>query len=147
MSDGPSHSRGAVAWGSLEDELWSISQQSRSLQDLRKDIRHVWDDEAARTINSRYLDQHEQDDDRMRGALNEQSQTLESAAHDLEATDELARQVDECAVVVGERLRFAEQDMDNAYGNYDVYVRYNSDARSKFPVVSELIDHANAACE
>jgi exonuclease VII small subunit len=146
MSDSSAYPRGAATWNSLEDELWSMSQQSRSLQDLRKDIRHVWDDEAARGINSRYLDPHEQDDERMRGALNEQSQSLESAARDLEAADELAQRADEYAAVATERLRFAEQDMDNAYSHYDLYVRYNSDARSKFPLVHELIDHANASC-
>lgn len=147
MSDHPSYSRAGAAWGSLEDDLWLLSQQSRSLQDLRREIRHVWDDEAARAINSRYLAPHEQDEERLRDALNEQSRALESAARELTAADGFARRADECGAVVAEKLRFAEQDMDNAFSNYDLYVRYNSDARSKFSVVSELIDHANAACE
>ncbi|MFL6255145.1 MAG: hypothetical protein ACJ74T_08975 [Pyrinomonadaceae bacterium] len=147
MSDHPSYSRAGAAWDSLEDDLWLLSQQARSLQDLRKDIGHVWDDEAARAINSRYLTPHEQDDGELRDALKEQSRALESAAKELAAADGFARRADECGAVVAEKLRFAEQDMDNAFSNYDLYMRYNLDARSKFPVVSELIDHANAACE
>jgi hypothetical protein len=130
----------------LEETLWLLSQQSRALQDLRRDISHVWNDEAAREINSRYLNPHESDDSRMQMALNNQKELLEQAGQMLESTKEFAQQIEECAAVVTEKLRFAEQDMDNAYSNYDLYVQYNSDARAKFPLVQELIHHANAAC-
>jgi len=130
----------------MEEVLWSLSQQSRGLQNVRKDIGHVWDDEASREINSRYLNPHEQDDGRMQTAMNEQRELLNQAGRKLESTKELARQIEECAAMVAEKLRFAEHDMDNAYSNYDLYVQYNAEARSKFPLVQELISHANAAC-
>jgi hypothetical protein len=146
MSNGPSDLNGAVAASALEEVLWSMSQQSRALQDLRKDIGRVWDDEAAREINSRFLNPHEQDDGRMRREMDEQGKLLERAGRELESATDFARQVDECAAAVAERLRFAEQDMDSAYSSYDLYVHYNAEAASKFPAVQELIRRANAAC-
>ena len=137
---------GSVGFG-MDEVLWSMSQRSRALQDLRKDISHVWDDEAAREINSRYLNLHEQDDHRMRIAMNEQCELLEQGQEQLEATKDLALQVDEGSAVVTEKLRFAEQDLNNSYSNFDLYVHYNSEACSRFPLVQELLSHANSACE
>ena len=131
----------------MQDTVWSMSQRSRVLQDLRKDISHVWDDGAAREINGRYLDPQESEDDRMRTGLKEQSELLERAYQAVISATDLTLEIDECSAIVTERLRFAEQDMDNSYSNFDLYVHYNSEARSKFPLVLELIDHANAACE
>ena len=40
----------------MEDIVWKMQQRSRTLQDYRKDIRGLWQDEAAKTLNRRYLD-------------------------------------------------------------------------------------------
>jgi hypothetical protein len=147
MSSNPTSSNNAGAESGLEEALWSMSQRSRALQDLRKDISHVWDDDAARDINGRYLDPHDFEDRRMRTGLTEQQGLLEQSATTLESATDLALQIDECSAIATEKLRFAEQDMDNSYSAYDLYVHYNSEARSKFPLVRELVNHANAACE
>ncbi|HBB89485.1 MAG TPA: hypothetical protein DC047_17915 [Blastocatellia bacterium] len=133
--------------GGMEETLWFMAQRSRTLQALRKDIHHVWDDEAAREINSRYLNPHETDSDRMAIGLREQNGHLKTAEQHLELANSLELQIDECAAVVEEKLRFAEQDMDGSYSNYDQYVHYNAEARSKFPVVQQLIGRANSACQ
>ena len=130
----------------MEETLWSMSQRSRMLQDLRKDIRPVWDDEAAREINSRYLNPHETDNVRMAEALNEQNEHLKAAEQHLELANGLELQIAICAAEVAEKLRFAEQDLDGSYSNYDQFVHNNAEARSKFPVVQQLIAHANSAC-
>ena len=51
------------------------------------------------------------------------------------------------AVVAMEQLRFANQDLQGAYGHYDVYARYHVAARGKFPQVQSLIREANASCD
>ncbi len=130
----------------MEEALWSMSQRSRMLQELRQDVRHVWDDEAAREINSRYLNPHETDNLRMSRALNEQNEQLQAAERHLELAGSLELKIDECAAIVGEKLRFAEQDIDSSYSNYDQYVHYNAEARSKFPLVQQLIGRANSVC-
>lgn len=146
MGDSPSVFNNTSLAGDVDEMLWLMFQQSRSLQDLRRDISHVWDDTAARDVNSRYLNSHEEDDNRIKISLHEQKSLLEQADRKLGAAEDFAREIDECAALVTEKLRFAEQDMENAYSHYDLYVQYNSDARLKFPLVRELINHANNAC-
>lgn len=60
----------------MEELLWSATQQSRTLQELRKNIQGVWQDEAARELAHRYLDPHESEDQRMLGLLNQEKETL-----------------------------------------------------------------------
>jgi len=132
---------------SFDDSLWSVTQQSRVLQDLRRDIRIVWEDEAAREINSRYRNPHEADDLSMKEELKEQVELLKQAGHKVTAANEFARQVEEFSKTVAERGQFARQDLDNAYSSYDVFVQYNADARAKFPTIRQLINRANSACE
>jgi hypothetical protein len=145
MSNIPS-SPSSLATNGMEETLWSMSQRSRMLQELRNDIRRVWDDEAAHQINSRYLNPHEADNVRMTAGLNEQSELLKTAEQHLEFAKSLEWQIDECAAMVTEKLRFAEQDLDGSYSNYDRYVHYNAEACSRFPLVQQLIDRANLAC-
>ena len=131
----------------LDDAIWSIAQELRVLQDLRRDISVVWEDEAAREINSRYLNPHETDALSMRAELQEQSELLKQAEHKLQAARKFRQQADNLSKIVAERSQFARQDLDNAYSSYDVFVQYNADARSKLPTIQQLINRANSACE
>lgn len=132
---------------SLDDAIWSITQELRVLQDLRRDIRVVWEDEAAREINSRYLNPHEVDALSMRDELQEQAELLQQADQKLDAAKEFSRQADNLSIAVAERNQFARQDLDNAYSSYDVFLQYNADARSKLPAVQQLINKANSSCK
>src|SRR5689334_22983042 len=131
----------------MEEAIWSLSQQSRVLQELRKEKRGVWNDEAAREINSRYMDPHEIDSQQMLAALERQQTVLDQADAKLEAAQADAQRADDYAAVVMDKLKFVEQDMTDAFSHYDLFVRYDSDARSKLPRVYELIQHANNACD
>jgi len=131
----------------LEDALWSINQQSRVLQNLRRDIRLVWEDEAARELNARYLNPHEIDDLSTREQMKEQVELVKQAQKQVREAEEFGRQAEDFSKTVCERTQFARQDLDSAYSNYDLYVQYNSDARSKFPVIQRLINQANDACD
>ena len=130
----------------MEDLLWSITQESRVLQELRKDIRGIWDDEAARELTSRYFDPHENEDQRMLAELNQQKNDLDQSQAKLESIKTYMRQVEEHAASVAEGLKVIEQEMSSAYGNYDTYAHYNSEARSKFPAIQKLISQANNTC-
>jgi hypothetical protein len=132
---------------SLDDAIWSINQEMRVLQDLRRDIRVVWEDEAAREINGRYLNLHDVDALSMRNEMQEQSELLKQADSKLHAAKEFRGQADSLSKTVAERSQFARQDLDNAYSSYDLFVQYNADARSKLPTIQQLINRANSACE
>lgn len=130
----------------MEESIWSLAQQSRCLQEMRMDIRGFWNDEAARDLNGRYLDPHEIDSQQMLSALEQQKNAIEQAGVKLETAQTYQRQADECAMVVMDKLKFVEQDVTSAFSVYDLYVKYDSDARSKLPRVYELIYNANNAC-
>jgi hypothetical protein len=132
---------------SLDDAIWSLTQASRVLQELRGDISVVWEDEAAREINSRYLNPHEVDALSMRDEMQGQAELLKQADNKLHAAKEFRQQADNLSKTVAERSQFARQDLDNAYSSYDVFVQYNADARSKLPTIQQLINRANSACE
>ena len=132
---------------SLDDAIWSLTQELRVLQDLRRDINVVWEDEAAREVNSRYLNLHEVDSLSMRDQLQEQSELLKQADQKLHSAEEFSRQADSLSKSVAERHEFARQDLDNAYSSYDVFVQYNADACSKLPTIQQLINRANSSCE
>jgi hypothetical protein len=132
---------------SLDDAIWSLTQASRVLQELRRDISVVWEDEAAREINSRYLNPHETDALSIRDEIREQAELLKQADQKLHAAKEFRQQADHHAKTVAERSQFARQDLDNAYSSYDVFVQYNSDACAKLPAIQQLINRANSACE
>src|SRR4051794_7183658 len=73
--DGPRRRNGHEAWGSpmtLENDLWLLEQQSRALQECRRDLAWVWNDEAARELNRRYLDPHAADDGQLHRALHQE---------------------------------------------------------------------------
>ena len=91
MSAGTGVYREIDPLNSLDDALWSGAQQSRVLQDLRRDIRIVWDDEAAHEINSRYLNSHEADDLSLREEIKEQDELLKQADHKVDMAQKLSQ--------------------------------------------------------
>src|SRR5215467_3526390 len=107
----------------LEEALWSINQQSRVLQGLRRDIKMVWEDEAARELNGRYLDPHETDDLSMREQMKEQVELMKQAHNQVREAEGIGRQAEDCSKTVCERTQFARQDLNNAYSDYDLYVQ------------------------
>jgi hypothetical protein len=130
----------------MDDLLWSITQQSRALQELRKDIRPVWQDEAARELTSRYLDPHESEDQQMLAGFNRQKEALDEARGKLVSAADYGREAADYAILVAERLNETGQELNSAYGDYDVYAHYHSEARSKFDEIQTLINQANQAC-
>jgi len=130
----------------MEDLLWAMTQKSQVLRELRKDIRGVWQDEAARELTSRYLDPHESEDQQLLAGLNQQKDTLDQAQAKLVSAENYARRAEEYAALVAEGLKSTEQELQSVYSNYDTYAHYNSEARSKFPAIQKLISQANSAC-
>lgn len=131
----------------MEELLWSMTQESHALQELRKDIQGVWQDETAREFTHRYLDPHESEDQRMLASLNQQKETLEQASTRLASAEKYGQQAEELALQVDEGLKSTEQELQSSYGNYDTYIHYNSEASSKLPTIHKLINQANSACD
>lgn len=130
----------------MEDMLWSMTQESRVLKELRQEIGGVWNDDASRELNSRYLDPHENEDSRMLVDLNKQKNALDESDAKLVSAETQGRYAEEYGSLVAESLKASKQDIQSAYGNYDHSIRFNSDSRSQFPIVNKLLNQANNAC-
>jgi len=130
----------------MEDALWRLTQQSRTLQDFRKDISGVWSDTVARELNSRYLNPHEEDDQEIIKAFREQNEALEQAKEKLRIASEQAKEAAELSAKVVESLEFTQQELNSAYKSYDLYIQYHAEARSHLPLVQQFINKANDAC-
>lgn len=131
----------------MEETLWMMTQQSRVLQELRRDVQSIWNDQAAHELNGRYLNPHETDDQNMLAAFDRQKSILDETFLKLESARAFARQAEEHAAAATIKLDFAEQDLQSAYGHYDLYVRHDLDAKAQFPQIQALIDNANAVCK
>lgn len=130
----------------MEDLLYTMTRESRTLQELRKDVQGIWVDAAARELNARYLNPHEGDDQQMLAALDNQKNTLDQTRKNLDLAQTCARQAENHAAVVIENLQSPEQEIDKLRNDYDRYKHYDSEARSKLPIIQGWIDRANDAC-
>lgn len=131
----------------MEETLWKMSQQSRELQDLRREVGVIWDDEASRELNKRYLDPHADDDQAMRESLAQQDAALDQADGSLRSSREHALRAERLALEVSEWLREVEQHLNSAYDYYDLFMRYKTAASERFPVIERLLSDANGSCK
>jgi phosphoglycolate phosphatase-like HAD superfamily hydrolase len=131
----------------MEDELWYMQQQSRVLQEFRREIQGLWDDEAARELNLRFLNPHQNDDQQMLAGLVGQDNALDGAHQRLDAAQGLAVQVEKLSAETNEQLELCRQDVETCYQLYEQYREYHSGAHALFPTIEELINRANASCK
>ncbi|MBX2998826.1 MAG: hypothetical protein KF893_09980 [Caldilineaceae bacterium] len=130
----------------MEDVIWRITRQSHDLQDLRLEIRGLWDDEAAREINSRHLNPHETESEELHHALGQQHLALQEAENRLNQIGDLARLAYQLAEQVAQILQMIDQESRNAHARYEQYAENHAAARSLLPIVYEEIKKANQSC-
>ncbi len=130
----------------MKDELWSLTQRSRGLQGLRSDLGILWRDQAAHTINSRYLNPQNDDDASMQQALAQQEEALGQAQLQLAEAQEQAINVSKLSQEIAYLLQEISKDVSTANGHYEAFGRYNTEANAKFPVIIDLIRKANCSC-
>jgi hypothetical protein len=131
----------------MEEELWIVGQQARVVADRRADLRAVWDDEAAREISGRYLAPHEEDDQTMRRAFNEQDGLLREAAHRSAAGLAFAAEAEGLSGQLAALFEGARQDEKSAYAHLETCARFVEDAREKMAAAAELLKRADNACD
>lgn len=130
----------------MEEMLWRMSRHSRDLQKLRGSIRSLWDDDAAREINGRYLNPHEEDAKRLTTTLRAQNDALEqSKAYVLAATEHEGK-AKEFAVVVEQSLGFAAQESRQAQIHHDQSLQQAALGKELLPRIYELVQSANTSC-
>lgn len=113
----------------MDDELWMMAQQSRSLQDLRGDVGMVWNDSASQYLNGRYFDHHHVQSETMQESLAQRQHAEEQANNELNIAAGHGRIAEAKAQVVRQLVRAAEQDMELVVDEYGQYVTYEERAR------------------
>jgi hypothetical protein len=131
----------------MEDELWSLGQQSRVVREFRQEIQGVWDDAASRQVNTRYLNPHEEAASHLVDSLRAQQEALLNTRASLRAAGDQELAAGELAAKAADNLKSAGQQEPTAYSEYENYVSHNGRACQEFPLVVRLLEQANEACE
>ena len=128
-----------------EDQFWNLHYQSLKVQELRGEVRGVWDDEAAREITIRYLDSHAVEDKKMQMSLQRQIEAIGNSTDKIRLAKESGFRVEERAIQVQEHLDHTHQDLQNCHSHYNQFANYNSIASERIPEVGKFIQQANQA--
>jgi hypothetical protein len=130
----------------MEEELWRLGQQFRVLRELRDDIRGVWDDAAARDINSRQLTPHDEESEQLMHAFRGQKEALAMAQSALFQAETYAVTARGHAMKVLEQHRLANEQTAPAYHEYEQCMNYEGMAQQDFTQVARLLQMADCAC-
>jgi hypothetical protein len=130
----------------MEEILWMMAQRSRSLQDYRRDIRASWDDEAAKTLNTRYLNPHQTDDEEMLDSLQQQRENLTAANLEIHQAQQYALEAERLSREVQHFLEIKQQEADRAYHYYQKSQEFEAATQAQLPAIDNLINRANSAC-
>lgn len=130
----------------MEEILWRMKRHSQDLQDLRGSIRGLWNDDAAREINGRYLNPHQEDANRISATLLAQNDALEQSKVHVQGATGHEGKTKEFAVIVKQSLEFAVQETRQAQIHYDQSLQQAALGRERVPQIYELIQSANTSC-
>jgi hypothetical protein len=130
----------------MEESLWTLKQRSRVLQDYRKDIQSVWQDDAASEINNRYFRPHEEDSGKCLTALGQQLSSLQQSDEELEAAKQHGLEVNRLSEDIENLLDFARQDISRSHSEYSAFQDQDSAAKAELPIIERFISQANSCC-
>ena len=99
-----------------EEGLWELAQQNRYLKEHRDDIRHDWDDSAARQINTRHLDPLAEDAEQLLVVMRSQHEMLSKAQEHLSKVDIHGLEAARAGRALHESLQLAEVGLRESHG-------------------------------
>ena len=131
----------------MEELLWRFARKNRELKNLRKDIQGVWDDDAARDINSRYLNPHETDAREVKASLQKQHTYISEARRFRRHALEEDRRVADAAQKMRLGLESTEREMSLVFSSHGEAKNLHAKALEMLPKIDQLIQSANSTCE
>jgi hypothetical protein len=130
----------------MEHSVWRLEQQSRALQSRRADARGVWNDQASRTIEQRYLRPQLDADEDLRTQLKVQQTEASTCQSTVDEAHEVGNQAVQASADCAAALAEASRASQTAY----LYVEHarSSEVRSVGSINTALsaIDAANSGC-
>jgi len=131
----------------MEELIWQFARSNRELQNLRKDIKSVWDDDAARAINSRYLDPHESDAHQVQISLQKQYTYISEARKFRRLALEEARRIDDFSHKIDVSLEATDREMSLVFSSHEEARNLYTKTQALFPQIDQFIQSANSTCE
>jgi len=114
---------------------------------MRKDISVVWDDAAARAINSKYLNPHQADAHEVQAALQKQYTYISEARKFRGQALEEAQRVDDSSHKAFLSLESTNREMSLVFSSHDEAKNLYARAQALFPQIDQRIQSANSTCE
>ncbi len=127
----------------MNDDLWMMAQQTRSLQVLRADVGLVWTDSASQDLNGRYFDHHHSVSEAMQDALAQRQHSEELAENELAYAAESGKEAEARAMRVQQLVHAVDQDIELAIDEYGQYVTYEGRADATSREAENLIRLVN----
>ena len=131
----------------VEEALWTLKQRFRRLQDYRRDMQGLWDDDASSEVNKRYFNPHGDDGEQTVASISKQMLALRNAESEFQIAKQHGLEVDRLLGEVEKLLEFVEEDLSRAYSEYGYFQDKNSEAKAELPTVDALISKANSCCD
>src|SRR5688572_14612448 len=123
----------------MEEQLWYIDQQTKALQEFRNAIRNLWDDEASRDLNMRYLNPHQDDSGYMVDGFRQQYKKLLETDTLMDSAVEHAEIAETLSEAIAELIVFVDEDIQTAYQYSEQYKEHIAQAQSLLPEIEDLI--------
>ena len=130
----------------MEEILWKFARRNRDLSELRKDIKGIWHDDAARDINRKYLDPHESDAQEVQSALQKQYVYVAEASKFRHQALTAERRVSDLVDKMTRSLNATDKEMTLVYSSYEESRELHNRAKDILPKVDQLIQSANSSC-
>ncbi|WP_045442658.1 hypothetical protein [Picosynechococcus sp. NKBG042902] len=131
----------------LEESLWKLKQRSRELQDYRRRIQKIWQDDAATQLNQRYFSPHEKDSQEFLAALSRQLFMLNTTDEKLQSAKQWIQEANQLSAQIEVLIDAAKQDIARFYSEYGVFQEQNAAAKSELSLIDQLIAQANSCCD
>ena len=112
----------------------------------RREIAWVWDDEAARELNRRYLGPHAADDERLRRLLHEELDRLITLREAVRTAEQSISLAEDRAERVARELAEMDRELTESERERQLALEYVGEVDELLPRIASSIDEANAAC-
>lgn len=129
-----------------KDELWEFGKRTEKLQTFLEETKGIWQDEAARTMRTKFLVPQREHAEKAQAAFRQQEEDLQQAStlcHDAEAHP---RKLESLHQSVEKAMQVAEQDMKEAQQHSKNALGVRDEAHALFKQIEQAIDDANGAC-
>lgn len=131
----------------MEEILWKFARKNRDLSELRKDIKGIWNDDASRDINRKYLNPHETDAKEVQTALQKQYTYVVEASKFRNQALTAERRVSDILDKMTRSLNATDREMTLVYSSYEEARKLHARAQDILPQVDQFIQSANSSCE